>query len=107
MQKADTKFVRALLKLKPTNEGGRQSAILSGYRPNHVFEYVDGQVLSAFIGEIQFDDSPPIKPGTEREVVIRFLFVPKLDEYLTVGRQWWIHEGSRLIGEATVTEILA
>ncbi|WP_207515903.1 hypothetical protein [Longitalea luteola] len=30
--------IKAILKLKSTEAGGRQTGFISGYRPNHVFE---------------------------------------------------------------------
>ena len=48
--------VKAKLKLKSTEEGGRQTGFISGYRPNHVFEYKDnGQLLQTYIGDIIFE----------------------------------------------------
>ena len=44
--------VNAKLTLKATEEGGRQTSIVSGLRPNHVFEYDDnGQFTQAHVGE--------------------------------------------------------
>ncbi len=107
MGQVASKYVTANLKLLTTKEGGRLSGIASGYRPNHVFEYSDGQVLSTYIGEIEFDDSTWIQPGEIRKVTIRFLFVPEIEKYLIVGNKWWIHEGGRLIGEGEILEVLS
>lgn len=106
MEAATSVYIKALIKLKPTNEGGRKSAIRNGYRPNHVFEYVVGQLLSTYIGEIQFDHIDAIEPGTAAFVVIRFLHVPQLDKYLFPGNSWWIHEGERLVGEGVVIDLI-
>src|SRR5947209_8039812 len=105
MEKVESIYIKAKLKLLPTSSDGRLSAIRTGYRPNHVFEYVDGQILQTFIGEIQFDNSEVIEPGEEAIVLVRFLFVPELEKYLQVGRRWWIHEGGRRVGEAVINEI--
>lgn len=32
-------IVKARIKLIPTEQGGRKTGIISGYSPNHVFEY--------------------------------------------------------------------
>lgn len=106
MEPVSSMYIKALLKLKSPNEGGRKSAIRNGYRPNHVFEYVDGQILSTYIGEIQFDHIAAIEPGTAAEVVVRFLYVSQIDKYLVPGTVWWIHEGGRLVGEAVLIELL-
>ena len=105
MQSTSDIFVKARLKLIPTETGGRLSPIRTKYRPNHVFEYVDGQFLHTYIGEIQFETPEIIRPGDEKIVTIRFLHTPKLEEYLHVGRVWWIHEGGRKVGEAEILEL--
>ncbi len=95
--------VQAKLKLKTIDEGGRQTGVISGYRPNHVFEYNDnGQLLQTFIGDIVFEGKPIIEPGEEREVTVRFLINQPIEKYLDKGRIWWIHEGSRQIGQAEI-----
>jgi translation elongation factor EF-Tu-like GTPase len=104
MAKTPSKTITALLTLKATNEGGRRSGIVSGYRPNHVFEYFDGQIHSSFIGEVQFEGEW-IQPGESRVVNIEFLFVTELEKYLVAGRKWWIHEASKLVGEAEIISI--
>ena len=95
--------VKAILKLKSTEEGGRQTGFISGYRPNHAFEYNDkGQLLQTYIGDIVFQDKPTIEPGEEREVTVRFLMNQPIEKYLNKGRVWWIHEGDSQIGQAEI-----
>jgi len=95
--------VKAKLKLKSTEEGGRQTGFISGYRPNHVFEYNEnGQLLQTYIGDIIFEGIPTIEPGEEREVTVRFLMNQPIERYLGKGRIWWIHEGSKQIGQAEI-----
>jgi hypothetical protein len=105
MTKVADAYVKAKLTLYPTNEGGRSHHILNGFRPNHVFDYIDGQILTNYIGEIQFDASEKIEPGEEKEVLVRFLMTPELKNYLQVGRKWWLYEGARKIGEAVVLQL--
>src|SRR5690349_21485363 len=45
-------IVKAKLKMYKTEDGGRQSGFHSGYRPNHVFEYKDNNLLQTYIGDI-------------------------------------------------------
>ncbi|OYU94428.1 MAG: hypothetical protein CFE21_15575 [Bacteroidetes bacterium B1(2017)] len=95
--------VKAKLKLKTTEEGGRQTGFISGYSPNHVFEYTDkGQLLQTFIGDIQFVGKPTIEPGEEREVIVRFIMNQPIEKYLNKGQIWWIHEGAKQIGQAEI-----
>ncbi len=44
-------------------------------------------------------------PGETKEVIVRFLSIQPIDEYLDIGRKWWIHEGPRLIGEAEIIDV--
>lgn len=97
--------VRAKLSLKSTSNGRRESGFMSGYRANHVFEYVDEQLLNTFIGDIIFNHKKLFMPGETHEVSVRFLFHMPIEKYLNIGRKWWIHEGSKIIGEAEILEI--
>ncbi|WP_375238007.1 hypothetical protein [Aurantibacter sp.] len=98
--------VKAKLTLVPTEEGGRKTGIASGYRPNHVFEYQpNGQFKYAYMGDIQFEKDDSILPGETEEVLVRFLSRQPIDEYMDIGRKWWIHEGARKIGEAEILGI--
>jgi hypothetical protein len=94
--------ITAKLKLRTTFAGGHQTSIISGYRPNHVFEYsADGQLLQTYVGDIIFE-GPNIEPGEERIVTVRFLINQPIEQYLDKGRIWWIHEAARVIGEAEI-----
>ncbi|QEM02786.1 hypothetical protein DIU31_004375 [Mucilaginibacter rubeus] len=99
--------VKALIKLKATKDGGRRTGILSGYRPNHVFEYdKDGNRFETYIGDIRWDDGFTIEPGEEKAVTVRFFLGWKIERYLNIGRKWWIHEGPRCVGEAELIEFM-
>lgn len=97
--------VRAKLTMKPTSEGGRETGFISGYRPNHVFEYKNEKLVNTIIGDIQFDHKKLIMPGETNEVTVRFLFHMPIEKYLNIGRKWWIHEGEKVIGEAEILEV--
>ncbi|MCR1026082.1 hypothetical protein NQT66_14765 [Cellulophaga baltica] len=98
--------VKAKLILIPTEDGGRKTGITSGYRPNHVFEYqTNGQFKYAYMGDIQTDKDDWIMPGETKEVIVRFLSRQPIDEYMDIGRKWWIHEGHRVIGDAKILKI--
>lgn len=81
------------------------SGIKSGYRPNHVFEYIDGSMVSAYMGEIKFDGQEWIEPGEGKVVTVQFMRGQKIENFLTIGRLWWIHEGDRVVGEAEIIEV--
>ncbi len=94
--------IPAIFKMYPTAQSGRKTGIISGYRPNHVFEYGEnGKLIQTYIGDIVFEDAT-VEPGEEKTVTIRFIMNQPIEKYLTKGNKWWIHEGPRAIGEAIV-----
>jgi hypothetical protein len=99
-------IVKAEIKMRTTDEGGRKTGFKSGYRPNHVFEYEDGIVANTYIGDIQFEDQESIMPGEEKIVNVRFLAHQPIEKHLNIGQKWWIHEGPLCIGEAEILEII-
>ncbi|PBI88917.1 hypothetical protein BSF41_22850 [Flavobacterium sp. ACN2] len=95
--------VKAKIKLKDTVEGGRRTGIISGYRPNHVFEYgIGGKINQTFMGDIIFENQSTIELGEEKIVTVRFLLNQSIEKYLNKGQVWWIHEGPNLIGNAEI-----
>ncbi len=94
--------IKAKLRLKSTFDGGRKTGINSGYRPNHVFEYRIDEKLYAYMGEIIFDNYATIEPGEEKVVTVNFHVTLPIEEYLSKGRKWFIHEGPIQIGEAEI-----
>ncbi|SHE65566.1 hypothetical protein [Pedobacter caeni] len=101
---SDLIIVSAEIRLKTTEDGGRKTGFISGYRPNHVFEYdKDGSFLQTFIGDIIFKDQSTIEPGETKMVTVRFLLNQAIEKYLKVGQKWWIHEGPTLIGEGEIS----
>ena len=105
MSNTDLITIKAKLRLKTTDEGGRHSWIKTGYRPNHVFEYnKKGNFITTYIGEITFDKEW-IQLGDEEIVTVRFIPGQSIDKYMNVGQKWWIHEGQRLVGEAEILEV--
>jgi translation elongation factor EF-Tu-like GTPase len=105
MDDNDFWIVKAKFRLRCTEEGGRRTGIISGYRPNHVFKYKDNKFVAAYMGDIRFSEHEIIKPGEEKIVTVRFIHGQPIKHYLTVGRQWWIHEGPNLVGEAYIVEV--
>ena len=53
----DLIIVKAKVRLKTMEEGGRITGIRSGYRPNHVFElFSESNQTCAYMGDTKFDD---------------------------------------------------
>jgi hypothetical protein len=99
----DLVHIKAKLTLKTTEEGGRKTGFISGYRPNHVFEYdKEGKLVQTFIGDIIFEGQSTIEPGETKDVIVRFLLNQPIEKYLNKGQIWWIHEAGKVIGEAKI-----
>lgn len=97
--------VKAKIRLNTQEEGGRTNGIMSGYRPNHVFEYKEnGEMVEAFMGDIGFDKQEMLELGKEYEVLVRFPLVQKIERFMNKERKWWIHEGRRKVGVAQIIE---
>lgn len=99
-------IVIARITLKSTTEGGRSTALKSGYRPNHCFEKLVSEKKNNFyIGEVQFTNNQEcIKPGESGIVTVIFLKAGGIERYLNPGRHWFIYEGSRLVGEGEIIQ---
>lgn len=106
MNSSERIVVKARLKMRTTEEGGRETGFKTGLRPNHVFEYSDDGIIRTYIGDLQFEGQELIMPGEEKEVLVRFLDCPPIHRYLQVGRKWWIHEGIKCTGELEMLEII-
>lgn len=98
--------VEAKIRLKTTAEGGRLTGIKSGYRPNHAFEQPkEIKNLHTYIGMIEFEGKEIIELGETKTVKVRFLKNPVVEEFVEVGKKWFIYEGARLVGEGEITNV--
>jgi translation elongation factor EF-Tu-like GTPase len=99
-------IVYAKISIKTSEEGGRMSGFKSGYRPNHVFEMPeDLKNFRTYIGDIIFDGPELIEPGETKNVTVRFLKIPEIERYITVGQKWFINEAAKTIGFGEILEI--
>ena len=106
MRPQDLIVVKAKITMKATEEGGKHSGITSGYRPNHVFELPqDLNNICAYIGDIQLGNQELINPGETKIATVRFLKMPKVEEYIKVGQKWIINEGRRTVGFGEIISI--
>jgi len=103
--KVDLIIVKARITMKTSEEGGRLSGFVSGYRPNHVFEYQMNNKFSSYIGDIRFDDQELFNPGETKIVKVRFLKVPPIEEYIKIGQKWLINEGPITVGFGEILEV--
>lgn len=93
--------VEAEITLLATEQGGRQSPALSGYRPAHKVrdDYLTTGIHAYF-------DCDQIRPGQTVLGSITFITPEAYPHCLWVGREIDIQEGSRVVGRARITKIL-
>lgn len=96
--------VRATISMLPPDQGGRTTAIRSGYRPNHNFG--DAENRRFYIGEVDLGSREFLHPGDSHEVRIEFLHGPGIEEAVNAGATWRIQEGAKLVAIGTVLELL-
>ncbi|MBS2101137.1 hypothetical protein [Carboxylicivirga linearis] len=103
----DLIIIKAKFKLYRTDIGGRKTPIISGYRPNHVFEYKENSndFIATYIGDVNFEGQEFLSPGESIIATVRFLRHGDIERFIQIGRIWWIHEGRNKIGEAEIIEI--
>jgi translation elongation factor EF-Tu-like GTPase len=96
--------VLARIHVLTVKEGGRREPFRGRYRPNHNFGASDNRHF--FIGEVEIPDGVNVYPGETHELMVMFLPVIGIAEQLTVGRQWRIQEGGKLVATAEVLSVL-
>ncbi|WP_370297568.1 hypothetical protein [Qipengyuania mesophila] len=89
-----------------TEEGGRKSPLLGGgsYRPNHNFFGPDNRDMC--IGFIELPEGQQVAPADTIQTEMGLLIYPTLKPKITVGRQWRIQEGGKLVAVGTILELL-
>lgn len=63
-------------------------------------------MIVAFIGDIFFETPEKLELEKTYEVLFRFPISQRIEKYLHRGRKWWIHEGSRAVGEAQIIDFM-
>ena len=73
-----------------------------------MFEYKDNgnDFKAGYMGEIYFNENHIIEPNESKTVRVQFVSGQNIDQYIKIGRIWWIHEGYKKVGEAEITEIV-
>lgn len=96
--------VRAEIRMLAPDKGGRTSPALAGYRPNHnFFPALDGPMS---VGQVDVIDGAELVPSRATEAIILFSWIDTPDGEITVGREWRIQEGARVVGVGQPLEIL-
>ncbi len=103
----DLIIIKAKFKLYRTDNGGRKTPIITGYRPNHVFEYKENSndFIASYIGDVNFKGQEFLSPGESIDATVRFLRHGDIERFIQIGRIWWIHEGRNKIGKAEIIKI--
>ncbi len=86
----------------PTENGGRQTAVKSGYRANHNFGF-EGMLNDAaheYIGQ------ESVSPGESVLANIWFLVPEYQTGRLTIGFKFTVQEGAHVVGYGRITKIL-
>ncbi len=98
--------VRASIRFLSTEEGGRSSPLFGGgsYRPNHNFFGPDDRDMC--MGFIELAEGQQIVPGDTIQTEITLWIYPAVRLEISVGRQWRIQEGGRLVAVGTILEVL-
>ena len=84
----DFLIVKAKFTLYPTDEGGRKTPVVSGSRPDHVFEYKEnsGDLIMAYVGDVNFEGQESLSPGESVIATIRFLRHEDIERFMKIGR---------------------
>lgn len=95
--------LQAEISLLPTEQGGRQGPAVSGYRPNHDFELAGtlNDAAHEYIG------TDTLYPG-QTSLANIWLLAPQYQQgRLHVGFRFTVQEGSKIVGNGVITEVLS
>ncbi len=96
--------LKARLRLLATAEGGRRGPVLNDYRPNwNIGATWDGRPILTD-ARVFLEDREALQPGDECTVRLEPLF-PESWENVRVGSTLAMHEGSRVLGHATILAV--
>ena len=81
-----------------TREGGRKTAMLSGYRPSHDF----GRNGHLNDGMHEYPNGGRIEPGASGRALIWLLAADENQGLLSIGDEFTVQEGSRIVGRGSI-----
>ena len=90
----------ALLTLLPTEKGGRQKPVYTGYKPSFAFNTV-----MQFSGEIELLKKEVLSPGEFADVRIRMMPSSHIRQSLKQGDTFSILEGNRIVDTGIIREV--
>lgn len=83
-------FVRAIIKMRSETETQFKGFLEDGLRPHHIFESQTERNQSNWIGDILFTEQLKLRLGGRTEATVRFLFRTPIEQFLYIGRLWWL-----------------
>jgi hypothetical protein len=86
----------------PSSQGGRSTAVRSGYRPMHDFRHPDG----LFDAIHEYPDVYWVLPGETARAHLWFVRRELLAGRIPVGGRFTVQEGLRVIGNGRVTRVM-
>jgi hypothetical protein len=96
------------IRLLPPEAGGRTLPVISGYRPIFKLQRRDKEELMVGLSELVVPDGTSIEPGGSGRAIV--LTAPQardiLVENIGVGDYVQLCEGTHVVGEAKVVELL-
>ena len=94
--------IEAEITFVTTEQGGRKTSALSGYRPQFHYNGLD------CAADQEYPDVESVAPGQTVRALLRFFFVDKVCEVIQfyVGMEFQVREGSRVVARGRVTKIL-
>ena len=101
IEKSNADFV-ATLTYKTTEEGGRKTAAMSGYRPHIKFDF-DEMMTS---GQQTFIERETVFPGDTVNAEIKLLSVEHFEAKLKVGMKFDFREGPTIVGTGKIKHII-
>jgi elongation factor Tu len=106
VEPAGDKPIRVLARISVlrTEDGGRKGPFTTSYRPNHNFGGPGNRVF--YICQVEVAEGSWVHPGETRDLVVTFLNVRGLADFLHVGRTWRIQEGRKHVATGEVLAVL-
>jgi hypothetical protein len=58
------------------------------------------------MGQLELQENDTLAPGESRDLLVTFLSAPGLAEKLSIGMQWRLQKGARLVGTGKVKRVV-
>jgi translation elongation factor EF-Tu-like GTPase len=92
--------IEAEITFVPTEQGGRKSPAISGYRPQFYFGGFD------YDAEQEYPDVESVAPGQTARAYLRFFSPDYIAGKISVGDEFQVREGLRVYAHGQITKIM-